>query len=202
MVMMPLALACVSIAAPDAGSRSTIMSTLTPLFIIDCAIVFILAGAVVRRSGCRRSGCRSCTRLQRDRVRGDPARSTTCRVRQDDADLRALAIDRAAARADRARRGGCGRRSRAAGRGGCRCAEELPPLPPLELQAASANAAATPIAATGTLLLRMQNAFPLCGRPRCLAELARPNVVGANISDGPRHNYPRHQLVPTSNVVT
>jgi hypothetical protein len=38
------------------------------------------------------------------------------------------------------------------------------PLPPLELQAASANAATTPIAAMGTLLLRMQDAFPCSGR--------------------------------------
>ena len=129
-------------------------------------------------------------RLQRGRVRGDPA-GEDCGVGQDDADLGALAVDRAAARAALAGAERCGRAEvappAAADVAG---AEELPPPPPLELQAASANAAATPIAATCTLLLRMQSRLSVCGAALALRARTPPNVVRANISDEPRVQPP------------
>jgi hypothetical protein len=68
-------------------------------------------------------------------------------------------------------------------------------LLPLELQPASAIAAATPSTATETVVLRMRcHAFPgYWGQPFVFRSgYSRMNVVRANISQcGPQHDHPR-----------
>ena len=135
-----------SIAAPDAGRGRRSSRTLTPLDSICSAMVFILLG---RRSAFWMSQLRLYfvqLGLERGRVGGDPARRGRG-VGQDDADLRALAVDGSAGgEATGRRRGRRGGRLGGRGRAGVAAAAA-------RATAASANAATTPIAATGTLLL-------------------------------------------------
>jgi hypothetical protein len=73
---------------------------------------------------------------------------------------------------------------------------EFPPLVPLELQAASASAAATPTAATGQVLLRMQSRLSVVGRRAAWREnSARRMLCARTYPMFRRSSTTRHQLV-------
>src|SRR4051812_45111849 len=148
--MTPAAFACCSMAAPDAASRSTIMSTLTPEASICCAMVFIFAAEpsafwmshwrlYVEQAAFRALGS-AVTQRGEDVVSGRmmPTFAPFPSIVPPPA-LAELLVDA----------GGVEPVLVAGG------AEELLP-PPLELHAARANAAAAPSTATDIVLLRIR----------------------------------------------